>query len=83
VVAADRDAELNWLKTLVKQLADKVNAPGDTPEARLSAVEDHVDDVALHGVRLGTTVTTPSEIISYYRLNHSIWSLSNNKEVSR
>jgi hypothetical protein len=83
VVAADRDAELNWLKTLVKQLADKVNAPGDTPEARLSAVEDHVDDVALHTVRLGTTVTTPSEIISYYRLNHSIWSLSNNKEVSR
>jgi hypothetical protein len=28
-------------------------------------------------------VTTPPEIISYYRLNHSIWSLSNNKEASR
>jgi hypothetical protein len=28
-------------------------------------------------------VTTPPEIISYYRLNHSIWSLSDNKEVSR
>jgi hypothetical protein len=28
-------------------------------------------------------VTTPSEIISYYRLNHSIWSLSDNKESSR
>jgi hypothetical protein len=27
--AADRDAELNWLKTLVKQLADKVNTAGD------------------------------------------------------
>jgi hypothetical protein len=26
--------------------------------------------------------TTPSEIIPYYRLNHSIWSLSNNKESS-
>jgi hypothetical protein len=26
------------------------------------------------------TVTTPSEIIPYYRLNHSIWSLSDNKE---
>jgi hypothetical protein len=38
----------------VKKLADKVNAPGDTPEARLGAVEDHVDEVALHGVRLGT-----------------------------
>jgi hypothetical protein len=43
VIAVDRDAELNWLKTLVKKLADKVNSPGDTPEARLSAVEDRVD----------------------------------------
>jgi hypothetical protein len=28
-------------------------------------------------------VTTPPEIIPYYRLNHSIWSLSDNKETSR
>jgi hypothetical protein len=56
VIVEDRDAELNWLKTLVKKLADKVNAPGDTPEARLGAVEDRVDEVALHGVRLGTTL---------------------------
>jgi hypothetical protein len=28
-------------------------------------------------------VTTPPEIIPYYHLNHSIWSLSDNKEVSR
>jgi hypothetical protein len=27
-------------------------------------------------------VTTPPEIIQYYRLNHSIWSLSDNKESS-
>jgi hypothetical protein len=40
----------------VKKLADKVNAPGDTPEARLGTVEDRVDEVALHGVRLGTTL---------------------------
>jgi hypothetical protein len=40
----------------VKKLADKVNAPRDTPEARLSAVEDRVDEVALHGIRLGTTL---------------------------
>jgi hypothetical protein len=33
-----------------------VNAPGDTPEARLGAMEDRVDEVALHGVRLGTTL---------------------------
>jgi hypothetical protein len=56
VIAADHDAELNWLKTLVKKLEDKVNAPGDTPEARLGTVEDRVDEVALHGVRLGTTL---------------------------
>jgi hypothetical protein len=56
VIAADRDAELNWLKTLVKKLVDKVNAPGDTSEARLGAVEDRIDEVALHGVRLGTTL---------------------------
>jgi hypothetical protein len=54
--AADRDAELNWLKTLVKQLADNVNAPGDTPTARLGAVDDRIDEVALHGVHLGTTL---------------------------
>jgi hypothetical protein len=54
--AADRDAELNWLKTLVKQLADKVNAPGDTPTARLGAMDDCIDEVALHGVCLGTTL---------------------------
>jgi hypothetical protein len=54
VIVADHDAELNWLKTLVKKLADKVNASGDTPEARLGAVEDRVDEVALHGGRLGT-----------------------------
>jgi hypothetical protein len=53
---ADRDAELNWLKMLVKQLADKVNAVGDTPAACIAAVEDRVDEVALHGVRLGTTL---------------------------
>jgi hypothetical protein len=41
---------------LVKKLADKVNAPRDTPKARLGVVEDRVDEVALHGVRLGTTL---------------------------
>jgi hypothetical protein len=56
VILADRDAELNRLKALVEKLADKVNAPGDTLEARLGAVEDRVDEVALHGVRLGTTL---------------------------
>jgi hypothetical protein len=40
----------------VKKLTDKVNAPGDTLEGRLGAVEDRVDEVALHGIRLGTTL---------------------------
>jgi hypothetical protein len=53
---AARDAELNWLKMLVKQLSDKVNAPGDTPADRIAAVEDRVDEVVVHGVRLGTTL---------------------------
>jgi hypothetical protein len=56
VIPADRDVELNRLKVLVEKLAYKVNAPGDTPKACLGAVEDHIDDVALHGVRLGTTL---------------------------
>jgi hypothetical protein len=53
---AARDAELNQLKMLVKQLADKVHAPGDMPADRIAAVEDRVDEVALHGVRLDTTL---------------------------
>jgi hypothetical protein len=53
---AARNAELDQLKMLVKQLADKVNAPGDTPAERLAAVEDRVDEVAVHGIRLGTTL---------------------------
>jgi hypothetical protein len=40
----------------VKKLADKVNAPGDMPGACIAAVEDRVDEVALLGVRLGTTL---------------------------
>jgi hypothetical protein len=56
VISADHDTELNRLKALVEKLADKVNAPGDTPEARFGAVEDRIDEVALHDVRLGTTL---------------------------
>jgi hypothetical protein len=56
VISADRDTELNRMKALVEKLADKVNALGDTPEARFGAVENRVDEVALHGVRLGTTL---------------------------
>jgi hypothetical protein len=57
---AARDAELNQLKMLVEQLADKVNARGDTPLERLAEVEHRVDDVATHGIRLGTTLGLPA-----------------------
>jgi hypothetical protein len=53
---AARDAELDQLKMLVEQLADKVNARGDMPAERLAAVENLVDEVATHGIRLGTTL---------------------------
>jgi hypothetical protein len=53
---AARDPELNQLKMMVEQLADKVNARGDTPAERLAAVENRVDKVATHGIRLGTTL---------------------------
>jgi hypothetical protein len=45
---------------LVEQLADKVNARGDTPAERLAAVENRVDEVATRGIRLGTTLGLPS-----------------------
>jgi hypothetical protein len=34
-------------------------------------------------VPFADNVTTSSEIIPYYHLNHSFWSLSDNKESSR
>jgi hypothetical protein len=56
VTPADRDAENNRLKALAENLANKVNAPEDTPEVRLGTVAGRVNEVALHGVRLGTTL---------------------------
>jgi hypothetical protein len=53
---AARDAELNQLKMLLEQLADTVNTHGDTPAERLAAVENRVDEVSTHGIRLGTTL---------------------------
>jgi hypothetical protein len=41
---------------LVEKLANKVNAPGDTPEAHLGAVVGRADEVALHGIRLVTAL---------------------------
>jgi hypothetical protein len=47
-----------------------------------TAVTTHAHNVCLYILK-GFFVTTPPEIIPYYRLNHSIWSLSDNKEASR
>jgi hypothetical protein len=56
----------------VKKLADKVNAPGDTPEARLGVVEDCVDEVALHGVHLGTTLGLAT-MATHTGVDYSTW----------
>jgi hypothetical protein len=72
VISADRDVELNRLKALVEKLADKVNAPGDTPEACLGAVEDRVDEVALHGVRVGTTLGLAA-MATHTSVDYSTW----------
>jgi hypothetical protein len=50
-------------------------------------IVNHVININLitpvHSVALILAVTTPPEIIPYYRLNHSIWSFSDNREASR
>jgi hypothetical protein len=68
---AARDAELDQLKMLVKQLDVKVNAPGDTPVECLTAVEDRVDEVAFHGIRLGTTLGLAA-MVMHTGVNYSI-----------
>jgi hypothetical protein len=69
---AARDAELNQLKMLVEQLADKVNARGDTPAERLAAVENRVDEVATHGIRLGTTLGLAA-MATHTGVDYSTW----------
>ena len=51
-----RDVELDRLKALAERLANKVNTPGDMPVAHLGVVVNRVDEVALHGVRFGTSL---------------------------
>jgi hypothetical protein len=56
---------------LVKQLADKVNAAGDTPADRLATVDDRMDEVAVHGIRLGTTLGLAT-MATYTGVDYSI-----------
>jgi hypothetical protein len=61
---------------------DAMVGTGDVGERRwVLAVGRELELTA--AARGGGSVTTPPEIIPYYHLNHSIWSLSDNKEVSR
>jgi hypothetical protein len=74
VTLANRDAELNRLKTLAEKMENNVNvnAPGDTPKARLGAVAGRVDEVALHGVRLGTALGLAA-MSTHTGVDYSTW----------
>jgi hypothetical protein len=52
-------------------LADKVNARGDTPAERLAVVENRVDEVATHSIRLGTTLGFAA-MVTHTGVNYSI-----------
>jgi hypothetical protein len=63
-----------------------------SPSSKLLQVQDFIiwwtntypwhDRSATLRLHSSTIVTTPPEIVPYYRLNHSFWSLSDNKEAS-
>lgn len=44
------------MNTAANNVADKVAAEGDTPEACLNVVNTRIDEVAIHGVRFGTSM---------------------------
>ena len=48
--------ELNCVKAAAVQVTDKVNAHGETTEARLADAGDRIDEVALQGVHLGAAL---------------------------
>lgn len=49
-------AEVDRLKAAVNKVADKVNARGETAEARLDAVYGRVDQAIIQGVHLGVSL---------------------------
>jgi hypothetical protein len=68
---------------------NQLPTPTERPEHRVMYFDG---SLKLEGAGVGVLLisqmgkqllTTPSEIILYYRLNHSIWSLSDNKEPCR
>jgi hypothetical protein len=75
-IASDRDL-VNCYKSL-----RKLNKDCEKLRAQLKELEEAALPIARLLVPHPGGVTTPPEIIPYYRLNHSIWSLSDNKETS-
>ena len=49
-------AENDRLKTAANKIADKVNAQGETSEARLDAVDGRIDQAVIQGVHLGASL---------------------------
>jgi hypothetical protein len=73
---------LLWRRTL----AGTAWHAGSPPRHDSAARQQPSTSAATHARRIWPAVpnvTTPPEIIPYYRLNHSIWSLNDNKESSR
>ena len=44
------------MKTAANKIADKVNAQGETSEARLGAVDGRIDQAVIQGVHLGASL---------------------------
>ena len=44
------------MKTAANKIADKVNAQGETSEARLDAVDGRIDQAVIQGVHLGASL---------------------------
>jgi hypothetical protein len=77
-----------WQGVILRHCATRSHPPSMSLPSKTDC--NTLEECMATNLRLTTTipwrkvsVTTPPEIIPYYRLNHSIWSLSNNKEVSR
>jgi len=49
-------AENDRLKAAANKVADKVNAQGETSEARLDAVDGRIDQAVIQGVHLGASL---------------------------
>jgi hypothetical protein len=80
--STSKDAQLlRWHKEGCKK-DDFIRHPADGAQWHII---DHKYEVFRKGEEtfgLHSAVTTPPEIIPYYRLTHSTWSLSDNKEAS-